>query len=469
MLTAITLFAYLAVLLGIGVWTRERIGDSSDFHLAGRRMGPVVAGLSASASSASAWALLGVSGAAYQWGLQAVWLIPAVLSGFLINWCFIAPRLQPASRDSQALTLLEFLGQGADRSAERRLRRVGAVIILFCFTLYVASQFQAAGTAIDSALPIGSGTAILIGAAIVIAYVFLGGFWAASVTDAVQGLMMLAVAVILPITAFTMVGGPDGLWRGLQALDEPGLLRLVDQPDLLMAIVFVAGLFGIGLAYPGQPHVVNRFMALESATQIRFARAIALTWACLVFSGMVLLGLCGRVLLPEIDDPESIVLGLSSELLPALLSGIISGGVLAAIMSTSDSQLLVAGSAVSHDLRDGRFSLRIDRAVILVIGVLAAIMALYFPESIYDRVLFAWLALGNAFGPLLIVLLFFGPVAARYRMAALLTGFTLTVILNFLPEAPGNALARLLPFFIALGIAWQGWRIQQQNQSSFDP
>ncbi len=464
MLTAITLITYLAVLLGIGVWARERVGDSSDFHLAGRRMGPVVAGLSASASSASAWALLGVSGAAYQWGLQAVWLIPAVLSGFLINWCFIAPRLQPASRDSQALTLLEFLGQGDDQRAERRLRRVGAIIILFCFTLYVASQFQAAGTAFESALPLDSGTAILIGATIVIAYVFLGGFWAASVTDALQGLMMLVVAVILPVTAFIVVGGPDGLWQGLQALDEPGLLRLVDQPDLLMAVIFVAGLFGIGLGYPGQPHVVNRFMALESATQIRFARALALTWASLVFSGMVLLGWCGRVLLPDIGDPESIVLGLSGDLLPPLLSGIISGGVLAAIMSTSDSQLLVAGSAASHDLRSGRFSLRIDRIVILAIGVLAAIMALYFPESIYDRVLFAWMALGNAFGPLLIVLLFLGPVAARYRMAALLTGFTLTVAFNFLPEAPGNALARLLPFFIALGIAWQGWRIQQQNR-----
>lgn len=460
MITA-TLIFYLIVLLGIGIWARQRVGDSADFHLAGRRMGPVVAALSASASSASAWSLLGVSGAAYQWGLPAVWLIPAVLSGFAINWFLIAPKLQPASHQSRALTLVEFLGQCGDPAGERRLRSLGAIIILFCFTFYVASQFQAAGTAINAAAPIGVKTAIITGAVIVTAYVFLGGFWAASVTDALQGLMMLAVALILPVIALAAVGGAAGLWQGLQALGEPSLLRLADQPGLILAMVFVAGLFGIGLAYPGQPHVVNRFMALESAGRIRFARAIALAWAAIIFTGMVILGWCGRVLLPELNDPEAVVLGVSTDLLPAVLSGIISGGVLGAIMSTSDSQLLVAGSAVSHDLKPGRFSLAADRLVIIMIGILAVIMALYFPQSIYERVLFAWQALGNAFGPLLIVLLFLGPVAPRYRLAAILIGFLLTVLFSFLQDTPGDALERLLPFFIALAIAWQGWRVKR--------
>lgn len=455
---AATLILYLVVLLAIGAWAQRRVGNTADFHLAGRRMGPVVASLSASASSASAWSLLGVSGAAYQWGLQAVWLIPAVLSGFAINWFLIAPKLQPASRHSQALTLIEFLGQCGDKSYEYRLRSLGAVIILFCFTFYVASQFQAAGTAISTAAPVDVKTAIITGAVIVTVYVFLGGFWAASVTDAVQGLMMLAVAIILPVMAMIAVGGPSGLWQGLEALDEPALLRLADQPDLILAMIFVAGLFGIGLAYPGQPHVVNRFMALESASQIRFARNVALIWAAIIFTGMVVLGWCGRVLLPEIGDPESVVLGLSTDLLPAVLSGIITGGVLGAIMSTSDSQLLAVGSAVSHDLGRGRLSLTADRLAIVILGIAAIILALYFPESIFERVLFAWQALGNAFGPLLIVLLLLGPVAPRYRLAAMLIGFGLTVALSFLPDTPGDALERLLPFFIALGIALQGWR-----------
>jgi sodium/proline symporter len=465
-MVAATLVVYLVVLLGIGVWAQRRIGGSEDFHLAGRRMGPVVAALSASASSSSAWTLLGMSGAAYAWGVQALWLIPAVVSGFFINWVFIAPRLQPASHRNQALTLVEFLGDGIDEVGQRRVRTLGALIILFCFTFYVAAQFQAAGTAISTALPISAIVAIVGGALIVIGYVFLGGFWAASVTDALQGLMMLAVALILPVVALVAVGGPVGLWQGLVALDDPSLLRLVDQPGLLLAMVFIAGLFGIGLGYPGQPHVVNRFMALKSADQVRFARNVALGWAVMIYIGMVILGWSGRVLLPELADAESVLLRLSVDLLPAVLGGLITGGVLAAIMSTSDSQLLVAGSAVSHDLRRGRISLAMDRLVIVVVGILAVVLALFFPASIFDRVLFAWQVLGNAFGPLLIVLLFVGPVASSHRLAAVLVGAFLTIAISFFPQAPGNAVERLVPFFLALLIAWLGARQVQKHGPS---
>ncbi len=447
---------YLVALLAIGIWAQRRTATSSDFHLAGRRMGPIVASLSASASSSSAWTLLGVSGAAYVWGLQAMWLVPAVISGFAINWIFIAPRLQPASHANNALTLVEFLGSGMPERSQRVLRMLGAAIVLFCFTFYIASQFQAAGNAIEAALPVTSTLAIVSGAIIVVAYVFLGGFWAASVTDALQGLMMLFVALVLPVFAVVAAGGPAGVHAGLAALDDPSLIRVVDQPGLPLALIFIAGLFGIGLGYPGQPHVVNRFMALERPESIRFARAIALSWAAVIYTGMVVLGWSARVLMPEIGDGESALLLLSAELLPAVLGGLIAGGVLAAIMSTSDSQLLVAGSAVSHDLRGGNFSLAADRTVIILIGIAAVLLALYFPATIFDRVLFAWQGLGNAFGPLLIVLLIAGGVRPGFRLAAMLAGFGLTVTLSQAPNAPGDAAERLIPFFVALAIAWGG-------------
>lgn len=456
----VTLVGYLVVLLGVGVWAQRRVGDTSDFHLAGRRLGPVVAALSASASSSSAWTLLGVSGAAYAWGLSAMWLVPAVVSGFAINWYLVAPRLQRRSRDGDTLTLVQFLAEGIDARAARRLRRIGAGIILFCFAFYVAAQFQAAGTAISTALPISATTAMLTGAVVVVLYVYLGGFWAASVTDGLQGLMMLAVTLVLPAVALAAVGGPAALWDGLAALGEPALLRVVDQPGLLPAMIFVAGLFGIGLGYPGQPHVVNRFMAMRSGGEVGFARRVALAWAALIYVGMVILGWSGRVLMPGLADPESALTELAVELLPAVIGGVITGGVLAAIMSTTDSQLLVAGGAVSHDLRPDRASTStaLDRTVILLLGLGAVLMALFFPSTIFRRVLFAWQVLGNAFGPLLLVLLWRGPVAAPFRLAAMLSGALLTVLLSLMADAPGDAAERLLPFGLALTIALVGAR-----------
>lgn len=459
-----TLIAYQLLMLGIGWWASKRNSDSEDYYLGGRKLGPLVAALSASASSSSAWSLLGVSGAAFAWGLPAIWLIPSTIAGFLINWYLIAPRLFTRSRETGALTLNEFVAGPPGNPARRTILRMGAAIILFSFTFYIAAQFQAAGTTFASVLGIEQSTAIIVGAAVVLAYVWLGGFWAASVTDTVQGLLMALSALLLPVLALTVIGGPSEL---IQALipDQANAVELwTDQASLPAGLGFIFGLFGIGLGYPGQPHVVNRFMAIESPQGIVRGRRIAVTWACIIYVGMVVLGWCGRVLVANLEDGEQLLFVLATLLLPAVLAGVMVSAILSAIMSTADSQLLVAASSISHDLkdehRDDTSGLARARWVVLVIGVLAIFLAIGFPDRVFSRVLFAWQALAAAFGPLLVIMLWRGPVAAGWRIATMATGFVVTVLLSWTVESPGDWVERLVPLALATCLAWIGSKKQ---------
>ena len=455
-----TLILYQLLLLSIGWWASRRTSDSEDFYLGGRKLGAAVAALSASASSSSAWSLLGVSGAAYAWGLPAIWLIPSTLLGFFINWYWIAPRMWQQSRVNNALTLTEFLAGPIGDPARKAIMRIGAAVILFSFTFYIAAQFQAAGNTFAGALNMDPTLAIALGAGIVLIYVMLGGFWAASVTDSIQGILMAVSAVILPIVALVAVGGPGVL---LASLDVDGISVITlwtRQESLAAGIGFVIGLAGIGLGYPGQPHVVNRFMAMENLRDIPTARLIAITWAVIIYTGMVVLGWCGRLLVSALGDGEQVLFALATLLLPSIMAGIMVSAILSAIMSTADSQLLVAASSVSHDLRDGKMttheSLKQSRWVVLSIGIAAILLAVYSPEAIFSRVLFAWQALAAAFGPLLIITLWRGSVHPKWRIAAMSSGFVLTVILNWTADTPGDIAERYIPMLVALGLAWWG-------------
>ncbi len=455
-----TLILYQFLLLFIGWWASRRTADTEDFYLGGRKLGAAVAALSASASSSSAWSLLGVSGAAYAWGLPAIWLIPSTLLGFFINWYWVAPRLWQRSRDHNALTLTEFLAGPEGDAGRKNIMRIGSAVILFSFTFYVAAQFQAAGHTFASALNIDPVTAIVLGAAIVLAYVMLGGFWAASITDTLQGALMALSAVLLPVIALISVGGPGVM---LASLDVNGISTIAlwtHQESLAAGIGFVIGLAGIGLGYPGQPHVVNRFMAMEDQKAIPTARLIAIGWAVIIYTGMVVLGWCGRILVSTLGNGEQVLFAMATLLLPSVLAGIMVSAILSAIMSTADSQLLVAASSVSHDLRNGktatRESLRQSRWVVLSIGIASILLAIYSPEAIFSRVLFAWQALAAAFGPLLIITLWRGPVKPNWRIAAMSTGFVLTVILNWTTDTPGDVAERYVPLLAALALAWLG-------------
>ncbi len=461
-----TLIFYQVLLLSIGWWASKRTADNEDFYLGGRKLGATVAALSASASSSSAWSLLGVSGAAFAWGLPAIWLVPSTLLGFFINWYWVAPRLWQQSRDNKALTLTEFLAGPRGEPNRKIIIFLGTGIILFSFTFYVAAQFQAAGHTFATALGMSPVTAIVLGAIIVLTYVMLGGFWAASITDSLQGILMALSALLLPIIALLAIGGPGELIASLST-DETSLLWMwTGQESLAAGIGFVVGLAGIGLGYPGQPHVVNRFMAIKNRSAIPTARIIAIGWAITIYTGMVILGWCGRILVTALGDGEQVLFALATLLLPSILAGIMVSAILSAIMSTADSQLLVAAASVSHDLHNGksttRQSLRQARLVVLAIGLAAIALAVFSPQAIFSRVLFAWQALAAAFGPLLIITLWRGPVRSDWRLGAMASGFILTVILSWTADTPGDIVERYIPMLVALSLAWYGTRLSNR-------
>jgi sodium/proline symporter len=452
-----TLVVYQLLLLGIGWWAKSRNRNEEDFFLGGRGLGPLVAAISYSSSASSAWTLLGVSGIAYVLGVSALWIAAGSFTGMLVAWFWIAPRLMSFSRRHDHITLTDLLAHDSTGSMRRAIVMVASVIVIFSFTFYVAAQFQGAGNSFASTFSLSMTESILIGATIIMVYTMLGGFWAVSVTDTVQGLLMALTALILPIAALSAVGGFGGFISGLQAVSTAEQLSFTGGNAGLVAIGVVLGSLGIGFGTYGQPHLLVRFMALRDDKAMRQARLITIAWYSLVFLAMLFLGLVGHILHQSINNPENIFFILTESLFSPFVGAVILAAVLSAIMSTADSQLLVAASAISHDLGLGKGhperNLLVSRLTIAGLVVLAVIVALFLPEKIFSRVLFAWSALGAAFGPMLFCRLLSLKVRPAGVLLSIIAGFTLSVVFYLMPNTPGDVLERVAPFCISLTLA----------------
>ncbi|MCY4165362.1 MAG: sodium/proline symporter [Gammaproteobacteria bacterium] len=455
----VTLIAYNLILLGMGLWARRRTRDQGDFLLGGRRIGAWLTSLSASASTTSAWTLLGISGFAYALGPPGLWLALGAVFGYVLSWCWVAPRLNRAAERTGALTLTELL-LGGDDTWARLARRAASIIILICFTFYVASQFQAAANAFGESLGISAQSGILLGAGVILAYTLLGGFLAVSLTDSLQGLLMLLASLLLAGTMMFAVIVISGTNNMFSVTGEP--FSLAPPQTGLAAAGFLIGSLCVGLGQPGQPHVANRFMAARDQRAVRRGRIIALAWVVLVFAGMAVLGMAGRVLYSDIANPENLFFVATERLLPPVLSGIVIAAVLSAIMSTADSQLLTGAAAVSRDwsLERARKAagLKATYAAVIAITAGAALIALFAPQSVFLRVLFAWHALGASFAPLVYMAVLGRQVKSAYALAVLVLGFMLTVILHWQPDTPGDWAERLVPIMVTLAIAIAGSR-----------
>jgi len=453
-LVIVTLVVYKLVLIGIGIWASRRNRDEEDFFLGGRGLGPLVAAISYSSSASSAWTLLGLSGAAYVLGVRVVWIALGSITGMLVAWYWIGPRLMRFSREHDQITLTDFLAFDAVGGARQGIVVATSAIVIFTFAFYVAAQFQGAGNTFSSTFDLGMTESILLGALIIMVYTLLGGFWAVSVTDTLQGLLMAFTALALPVAALLTVGGVDGFLSGLRAVSTPEQLSLTGGNAGLVAVGVVIGSLGIGFGTYGQPHLLVRFMAVRDERALRQARIITIAWYLLVFLGMCFVGLVGHVLHQGIDNPETVFFLLTESLFPPLVGAVLLAAVLSAIMSTADSQLLVAASAIAHDLGLGRGhpgrKLFYSRVAIVMLVVFAVVVALYLPEKIFSRVLFAWIALGSAFGPTVFLRLGGVDLKSGGVLASILTGFSLAVLFYLMPNTPGDILERLVPFCAAL-------------------
>lgn len=445
---------YLFLLVAIGVWSaRTSSAGLSEFFLGGRRMNRFVVALSAVVSGRSSWLLLGVTGMAYTMGASAMWAVVGytVVEAFLF-W-FYAPRLRRFSEYHDCITLPDFF---AARFHDRGgLRMMLAAVILVFMVAYVAAQFVGGGKAIGASFGLSPGTGILLTAGIVLGYTVLGGFIAVSLTDTVQAVFMLFALLVLPWIAIAEFGGWGAVVAELAAL-EPGL------PDpRALSLGAALGFVGIGLGSPGNPHILVRYMSIDDPRQLRFAAYVGTAWNILMGAGAVLIGMAGRAYVNDVAmlplaDPENIFPVLAQQHLPGAVFGVVVAAIFAAIMSTADSQLLVAASTVVRDvyekvLRKGRplgqrALVLVSRMVVTALVLLALLLGWVADELVFWLVLFAWAGLGAALGPTSILALFWRGATRAGVFAGLAAGTLTTFVWYFTPVLK-NALYELIPAF----------------------
>ncbi len=430
----VTFAVYLLAMLLVGWWASRRVRTASDFILGGRRLNPWVTALATGASDMSGWLLLGLPGALYAAGLGEAWIAVGLVAGAWLNWRFVAERLRVfTERSDDALTLPDwFAVRFPDRA--RLLRGASATVILVFFAIYASSGMVAGARLFESLVPgIDYRSAMLAGAAVTIAYTALGGFLAVTWTEAIQAALMLFALLLTPLVVVHVAGGPADALAAIAAVDPARL-----DPLGGATVVGVVSLLGWGLGYFGQPHILNRFMAAESRQAIRPARRIAMAWMVLCLGGAIATGFFAIAWFAGDPDgaavlatnPERVFLLLAQSLFSPYLAGLLLAAVLAAIMSTLSSQLLVCASAVAEDFWRGglrpdatdREIVWVGRIALLAVAVLALWLAADPSNRVLDLVAYAWAGFGAAFGPLVILALRWRRMTAWGALAGMVTG-----------------------------------------------
>ncbi|TGB01062.1 sodium/proline symporter PutP [Halobacillus salinus] len=451
--TLITFIVYLIGMLGIGFAAYRLTSDLSDYVLGGRRLGPGVAALSAGASDMSGWLLLGLPGAIYAGGLSGAWIGVGLAIGAYLNWQFIARRLRVFTEvANDSITVPDYL-ENRFRDHSHVLRVISAFVILLFFTFYTSSGMVAGAKLFEASFELTYTQALWIGAIVTISYTFLGGFLAVSWTDFVQGILMFFALIAVPVVAVMELGG----WS--DAVDAVGQI----DPTYLNMVQGVGGLAIIsslawGLGYFGQPHILVRFMALRSPKDVPKARFIGIGWMVLGLYGAIFTGLFGLAFIATQDintlgsfnaevitsdagvqmlaDSEKIFITFSQILFHPVIAGILLAAILSAIMSTIDSQLLVSSSALAEDFYKAIFRKNaserelvwVGRFAVAAIALIAVLIAGNPDSSVLDLVSYAWAGFGAAFGPIIILSLFWKGITRNGALAGIIVGAVTVVV-----------------------------------------
>ncbi|HLG52931.1 MAG TPA: sodium/proline symporter PutP [Steroidobacteraceae bacterium] len=453
----LSLSLYMAVCLLLGFIAYRRTATLGDFILGGRGLGSWVTAMSAQASDMSGWLLMGLPGLAYLSGFDAVWLLLGLVVGTWANWRYIAARLRARTEQlSDSLTLPDYF-ERRFKDESRMLRTLSALFILVFFAFYTSSGFVAAGKLFEALFGMPYVEAMFWGSIVMLAYTFFGGFLAVSWSDMLQGTLMFLALVLVAAMGIHLAGGAVPALDALEARDPLLLDPFVADGRQALGWIGVLSLVGWGLGYAGQPHILARFMAIRRVEELATSRRVAMGWVITVLAAAVIVGLTGVLVLekPLVGaDSEKVFILMSTTFFHPVIAGVCLAGIMAAIMSTASAQLLVSSSAFAEDFYCGLFRpqaargelLWVGRAAVLAIAVIAFLLGLDPDSKVLSLVSWAWAGFGAAFGPAIILSLYWERMTRNGALAGILVG-GLTVIIWPRLEGPLFELYELVPGF----------------------
>ncbi|MFT7467968.1 MAG: sodium/proline symporter, partial [Candidatus Pseudothioglobus sp.] len=465
----ISLSAYFFLMLGIGYYGyRNATSDMSEYMLGGRKLHPAVGALSAGASDMSGWMLMGLPGAIYLTGLSSAWIAVGLLIGAYFNYLLVAPRLRVYTEmANDAITIPDFFEKRFDDTSHA-LRIISSVVIIIFFTLYTSSGVVAGGKLFEASFGIGYEIGLFLTAGVVVAYTLFGGFLAVSITDFVQGCIMFVALILVPVVAFFELGSTNAIVNSIDSVDAT-LLTWFSGVTFLGLISSLSW----GLGYFGQPHIIVRFMAIRNLAGIKTARHIGMSWMLVTVLGSVGTGLIGLAYVTahsgSINDAETIFIYLSQVLFSPLIAGFLLAAILAAIMSTISSQLLVSSSSLTEDIyktfvrrsASQKELVLIGRISVFAVSLVAIALAFDRSSSILSLVSNAWAGFGAAFGPIILLSLYWRNMTRNGALAGMITGAATVLLWIYAPvEVAGEPLGALVyeivPGFVLATIATIG-------------